>query len=435
VKRRIPRVVPPPETLSVIRNSNFTKLWSAQILSQIATHLLNFALIIRVFDLAEGTRVANMSVALLILSFGVPSILFAAAAGVYVDHWNKKRVLVYANVIRAVLVLGYLIFEQNLAMVLLLSFVISATTQFFAPAEAAAIPALVSPKQLLRANSLFVFTLYASFVVGYSLSAPVIAAFGDAGPYWLTATMFFLAAAACWFLPSIHVRESQGMPFKQIVKYTGREIINNWRVIRANHNLSFPITQLTITQASLGVILALAPALSVAVLGTPLKNSSHFLIIPAGIGMVLGVALIGRLVQSYTKTTLVAVGLIVAASALVLLGMTNTLWHQVEGRWLGRFAEVGVLVAGLVLILGFMNSLVSAASQTILQENTTDATRGKVFGALNMMINIAATLPVFFAGILADLTSVNLVVTVLGLMLLVFALAQYFWMRSQNKLA
>jgi sugar phosphate permease len=147
------------------------------------------------------------------------------------------------------------------------------------------------------------------------------------------------------------------------------------------------------------------------------------------------VALIGRLVQSYTKTTLVAVGLIVAASALVLLGMSNTLYHQVEGRWLGRFAEVGVLVAGLVLILGFMNSLVSAASQTILQENTTDATRGKVFGALNMMINIAATLPVFFAGILADLTSVNLVVTVLGLMLLIFAILQYFWMRSHNKLA
>ncbi|MDF2461239.1 MAG: arabinose efflux permease family protein [Candidatus Saccharibacteria bacterium] len=435
MKRRPPRVTPPPEALSVVRNSNFTKLWSAQILSQIATHLLNFALIIRVFDLAEGTRVANMSVALLILSFGIPSIFFAAAAGVYVDHWNKKRVLVAANIIRAVLVLGYLIFEQNLAMVLLLSFVISATTQFFAPAESAAIPALVSPKQLLRANSLFVFTLYASFVVGYSLSAPVIAAFGDAGPYWLTATMFLFAGISCWFLPSIHVRESQGMPFKQIVKYTGREILNNWRVIRANHNLSFPITQLTITQASLGVILALAPALSVAVLGEPLRNSSHFLIIPAGIGMVLGVALIGRLVQSYTKTTLVAVGLIVAASALVLLGMSNTLYHQVEGRWLGRFAEVGVLVAGLVLILGFMNSLVSAASQTILQENTTDATRGKVFGALNMMINIAATLPVFFAGILADLTSVNLVVTVLGLMLLIFAILQYFWMRTHNKLA
>src|ERR1700745_827284 len=98
---------------SLYFNRNFTRLWSAQILSQIAQNLLNFALIIRVFDLAQGTRVANIAVALVILSFGVPSIFFAAAAGVYVDHWNKKAVLVVANFLRAFLVLGYLIFEHN----------------------------------------------------------------------------------------------------------------------------------------------------------------------------------------------------------------------------------------------------------------------------------------------------------------------------------
>jgi len=91
-------------------------------------------------------------------------------------------------------------------------------------------------------------------------------------------------------------------------------------------------------------------------------------------------------------------------------------------------------VAGLVLILGFMNAVVSAASQTILQENTTEATRGKVFGALNMMVNIAATLPIFFAGILADLTSVNAVITGLGLLLLVFATVQFWQLQRERKL-
>ena len=70
------------KAVSLIRNRNFARLWGSQVLSQVAQNLLNFALVIRVFDLAQHTRFANISVALLILSFGIPSIFFPAAAGV-----------------------------------------------------------------------------------------------------------------------------------------------------------------------------------------------------------------------------------------------------------------------------------------------------------------------------------------------------------------
>jgi MFS family permease len=435
MKRRPPRDIPEPDAVPVIRNLNFNRLWSAQVLSQIAQHLLNFALIIRVFELAQGTRLANVSVALLILSFGIPSIFFAAAAGVYVDHWNKKLVLVVANFLRAFLVLGYLVFEQNLAVVLILSFLISTITQFFTPAEAAAIPAIVKPHQLLRANSLFVFTMYASFIVGYSASAPVIGLFGTSGPYFVTSAMFLLAGLCVAFLPNIHVKESVGMPFRRVVRYTGREIVRNWQLIRSNHNLSFPILQLTITQAILGVLLALAPALSIAVLRTPLQNASQYLVIPAGIGMVVGVVLIGRLAKHFSKTRIISLGLIIAGTSLVLLGATSQLHRVVSGHEIASSLQIGLAVATLVLTLGFINAIVSAAAQTVLQEHTTEANRAKVFGALGMMVNIAATLPIFFAGILADLTSVTQVIGALGALLLVFALSQYWWLRRAGKLA
>ena len=189
--------------VGLLRNGAFSRLWGSQKLSQVAQNLLNFALIIRVFELAQHTRFANVSVALLVLSFGVPSIFFAAAAGIYVDHWNRKKVLIVANIVRAVLVLGYLFFEQNLIMVLLLSFLISTATQFFAPAEAASIPVLVGERQLLKANSLFIFTMYASFIFGYSGSAPVIAWFGPHGPYIVTAVMFGLATMLVTALPDV----------------------------------------------------------------------------------------------------------------------------------------------------------------------------------------------------------------------------------------
>ena len=419
------------EDVSIVHNANFSRLWGAQILSQIAQNLLNFALIIRVFQLAEGTRLANVSVALLILSFGVPSIFFAAAAGVYVDRWNKKLVLVVANLSRAVLVLGYLAFEHNLYMVLILSFLISSATQFFSPAEAASIPSLVAKRHLMRANSLFVFTMYASFIVGYSSSAPVIAAFGSKGPYILTAIMFALAGALVAMLPSIKSVEVKSMPFRGVVSYTIHEILDNWKLIRSNHNLSFPILQLTITQSILGVILALAPALSLAILRVPIQDSSHFLVIPAGIGMVLGVIVIDRLTIHISRIRLISVGLLVAAAALVLLGLSDRL-HGPAGTPMLPHYQIGLLVAPLVFILGFMNAVVSVAAQTILQEHTSEASRGKVFGALGMMINIAATLPIFFAGILADLTSVQAVVTTLGLFLLGFAGWQFLTLHRRG---
>lgn len=417
----------------LLGNGAFSRLWAAQVLSQIAQNLLNFALIIRVFELAQGTRLANISVALVILAFGVPSIFFAAAAGVYVDHWNRKYVLVIANFLRAILVLGYLLVEQNLLLVLILSFIISSITQFFAPAEAASIPALVGGKNLLRANSLFIFTMYASFMIGYAGSAPVIALFGTNGPYFMTSVMFLAATLLVAALPSMRARRHTDVKFWRIVRTTRREVEANWRIIRSNHALSFPILQLTVTQAIVGVVLALAPALSLAVLRTPIKDASHVLIIPAGIGMVAGVVAVGKLAGRFPKIGLISVSLIVASASLLLLGLSGLLHRTVYGHT-ASLAQIGWYVAALLLVLGFMNAVVSSAAQTLLQEHTTDETRGKVFGALNMMVNIAATLPILFAGILADFTSVTKVVALIGLGLLIFAVAQFGVLRHRGQL-
>jgi MFS family permease len=150
--------------------------------------------------------------------------------------------------------------------------------------------------------------------------------------------------------------------------------------------------------------------------------------------MVAGVISIGQLVKRFSKARVIAIGLIIASSALVLLGFSSQLTHGLRKVPFSTATKVGLVVACLVLVLGFMNAIVSAAAQTILQENTTDETRGKVFGALNMMVNIAATLPILFAGLLADLTSVNAVITGLGVLLLIFALAQYSWLKRNQKL-
>ena len=400
-----------------VKNRNFSFLWGAQILSQVAQNLLNFALIIQVFSAASGTRFANISVSLLVLAFGLPSVIFAAAAGARVDRWDRRLVLIFTNILRAVLVLGYLTFEHNLLVVLVLSFTISTITQFFMPAESATVPAIVPRNLLLSANSLMVFSLYTSFIVGYSVAAPLIQSLGDDGPYITTSVMFGLAAVLVCFLPK--QKRIKGFVERQRPSLF-EEVTSNFRLIRSDRWLSTALRQLTITQAIVCIILSLGPALSLALLHRPLQQASNFLIIPAGIGMVVGVAIVTHIIKRWSKIAVMEIGLMVAGLMLLLLGLSGMLYRTYDGHVV-PIAIIVWTVATLVFTLGMLNAIISATAQTVLQENSSEENRGKIFGALNMFINSAATFPILLTGVLADLLSVTEVVMLMGAGVIMFA--------------
>lgn len=397
---------------ALLKNKNFVRLWSAQIASQLAANLLNFALIIRVFDLAGGKWYQNISVSLLIAAFGIPSILFAALAGAMIDHFDRKKVLLATNAVRAVLVLLFLLIETHLVLIYLLIFAISTFTQFFVPAEAAALPTLVEESELVPANSLFVFTLYGSFMLGYSLAGPVINLFGTNGAYWVSGIAFLFAGLMSAGLPTMRATSKSRPHWRVFVKDTTRKVGENIHETLRNQKYAFPILQLTIAQAMVGVVIVLAPALSKVLLDKSLSESSHILVIPAGVGMVLGAVLVGQFSKRLEKRQIIKCGMIVGGVALVLFAAS---------KYIFRF-ELPLAITAIVFMLGFVNALVSVSAQTILQLNTTDKIRGKVFGSLNMMVNIAAVLPVLLAGVTADLVSPTTVLLLAGGIILAYGI-------------
>lgn len=408
------------EYIQTIRHRNFTKLWLAQILSQVAANLLNFALIILVYNLTQQTRFANLSVSLLVLSFAVPAILSAPVAGAYVDYWDRKKVLVATNALRTVLVLLYIPAANNLIWILVLTFVIAVVGQFFMPAEAATIPRTVPKQNLLAANSLFVFSLYGSFMVGYSASGPAVAAFGDHGAYYVTAIMFGLATLLTAWLPRYKVdKKTTKLPRLHLF----RQLKENWQIIRAHPDRSFALSQMAITQGIVFVLITLAPALSLALFKVPLQQASHFIIIPVGVGMLVGVICLGFLNKVAGRRQIIEASLFMSGLVLTLLGLSGQLYRTYHGEPLVDLVNIGLIVGGIMLVLGAMNSIINATAQTLLQETTDDHNRGKVFSSLQMLINISSTIPVFVTGILADLISVTKVITIMGVILFAYAIA------------
>jgi MFS family permease len=407
------------EYWQTVKQLNFAKLWLAQILSQVAQNLLNFALIILVYDLSVGSRFGSFSVSLVVLAFTIPSILFAPVAGIYVDYWDRKRVLLITNLLRAILVTLYIPFSDHLWLTLLLTFLTSTVTQFFVPAEASTIPKVVPEKLLLPANSLFIFSMYAAFVVGFSASGPVVRIFGSEGPFVATAIMFAIATVLVALLPPLpRKKEADHLPKLHII----RELRRNKQVIMENRDRAFSVMQLAVTQGIVFVLITLAPALSLALLGVSLQEASHVIIIPVGLGMVLGVLLVNAITKNRSKVGLIQFCLIAASVILIMIGLTGQLHRNIHGEAIATTADIAVIVGALMLILGIINAMVSAAAQTLLQESTEDKDRGKVFGSLNLMVNIAATLPVFITGLLADLLSVTKVVMLIGGTLFVYSL-------------
>ena len=144
-------------------------------------NLFNFILLIVVFQISSS----NLAVAGVVLAFTLPSILFGIIAGVFVDNWNKKRVLVITNILRAASAIPLIFISTNLFLIYLLTFIVSLITQFFIPAETPIIPQLVPKKFLLSANAVFSLGIFGSIIVAYALSGPFLLILGVSKIFYL----------------------------------------------------------------------------------------------------------------------------------------------------------------------------------------------------------------------------------------------------------
>ncbi|MSR68199.1 MFS transporter [Candidatus Saccharibacteria bacterium] len=409
---------------SVLTNRNFLKNWLAQLFSQLAANLLNFALIIRVFELSANTEYANIAVSLLILSFAIPAVVFAVLAGAYVDYLDRKKVLVITNVARAILVLGFLLFESNLILVYLLVFAISIFSQFFTPAEAAALPKLVNKKQLVVANSLFLFTLYSSFILGYSLAGPIISTWGTNSVYWVTAVAFAISALLSLGLPKLQASQ-KGLNIRNINRDVFVMIRQTTTKIIKTPALLIPIVNLTIGQMIICIIAVVAPGLAILLFGQSLASVSYKLILPVALGLIIGSVLVGQLLRNVRKVQLINFGILIATVSLLGIGIAKNF---------SSLATYTYIVVILAFGLGLANAMVGVSAQTLLQVHSSDDERGKIFGTLNMMMNLAATLPVLLAGITADLISPASVMIIAGGLVGAYGIYQFIMLKKHKLL-
>jgi len=419
---------------SLFRNRNFMLLWIAQALSQTAQNTLNLALVDYVSHL---TNASPTQTAIETVAFVLPGVLFSALAGVFVDRFNKRKIMIITNLLRALLV-PWLVFMSGLPIgvaipiIFLITAVFSTISQFFGPAEGAMIPLLVSPRQLTQANSFFQITFFGATFVGFSILAPLL-------PRWIGAENLFTAIAILyafcfllvWWLPhNVEKPIEQQNDTRSMVANLWQELKEGWRFIREERQIWLAIIYLSTVQTALFILTAIGiPYIGQKGLNQP-QGDIIYVLAPLSIGLGLGVVFVNRLVKPSNRARILVWATFGLGVNLFIIGLVKPLaelWVNVfdKGTPIGGPGLIAVLILGSIPF-GFLIGLLNISSLTILQERSPKDIVGRVFAAYFTFANFVTIFPILFAGALGDLLG-SLVPVFFLVGLTVAAVAYYGW--------
>ncbi len=382
---------------TVMRNKRFVSLWFAQIGSLLAANMALYALTLVVFALSGDSSTA---VSLLFLAFLGPAVLLSAPAGVFVDRFDRRTILIVSNLVRAVAFGAIVIFGDQLPLIYVMVIIAATATTFFIPAEAAMIPRVAPQEQLLVANGLFTFTLQAAFAAGFAVLGPLMVNIaGSAVTIGAAAVLYLVAAGLCLPLPS-------AKPVATVERRSARaEFTEGLSLARRDPRVRWPLLMLGFTASLIGVVGVLGPQIAVQQLGLT-EQEFVLLVLPMAGGLVLGVAVMGALAKRLSHRRLAELGLAGLAAGLVALALLRPL-----ADLLGDVPRAQLIIAMPVAVaMGAAYAMVAVPAQTSLQEALPDAVRGRVFAVLNLFINAASALPILLVGPAADLMGVPMVI-------------------------
>jgi len=380
----------------VIKLTNFRRIWGSQIFSQVTLNSINFVIILRIFEATHST----VAISLVWIFYAIPAILLGPFSGAIVDLFQKRKILMYTTFFEAIIVLCYLLVKHKLWPIYSVIFLYSLVNQLYIPAEASTMPWVVSKSLLPVANSLFLFTIYGAFLVGFGLAGPLVRIVGHEVPFILG---FVFLMTASLFVSGLPKEEKKGK-IGDIQDFLIR-VKEGYLFIKSQPVVLFPLLLLVFSQVIIGIIAILSPSLATEILAIDLLDAGPILVLPAGFGATIGVLGITSLLRKKVrKKKIISFGLFLAAFSLLFLATIVPA--------LDKLRMFAAIVTVFFLGIGFVSIIIPV--QTLLQEKTPEDKRGRVFGVLGFAITLASILPVLMTATIADIIGTNFMIAVLA---------------------
>jgi len=401
-------------------NPNFRLLWLAQIVSEIGDWLYTVAIYSLLLEYTGSAK----SVALAFVLQVLPQFFVAPTAGVLNDRTSRKRVMIVADWCRAFIVLGMLLVRspQWVPFLYVLLFLETVMWAMFEPGRGAVVPNITSGAQTLVANALSSSTWSFNLAIGSAIGGIFAVVFGRNVVFVLNALSFIGSALLISRMrfDEPHLEKLSPLRVRDLADFT--PVLEGARYVRTDRRLlvtMFVKCGLGLMGASWVIISVLGERVfpvAAGSLAAPRAGMLGMSVLMASRGVG---ALLGPIVANYWSGS---------SPSRLRMGILYGFLGGCAG-YLTLGAAGSLPVACLGLVISHMGgSTVWVFSTTLLQLQTEDRFRGRVFSAEYAFGMLTTSSVSYLAGTLIDLgLSAQTVATFTGLLVIVPALA---WARA-----
>ena len=380
----------------------FFRLWIVQVVSATGDWLGFSAIILLAATIGGGAGAGAIS--LVMAARIVPGFFFGPLAGVLVDRWDRKKVMVSCDIGRAV-VLALLPFVGDVVGLVLASLALEVLTLLWGPAKDSEVPNLVPRDHLTTANSLSLAAAYGTFpfasllfalLAGISIWVAQIP-----GLHWLDNNQMALAfyfdvvtfLFSAWMIhrlrmPSRPKRidaladESRRVDLRRTID----ELVEGWREVFSNHTVRAVNLGLATGLIGGGMLIPLGAVFSTEVLGAGAAGFGLFTT-ALGFGVAIGVVGVAALQKRVPKTQVFTGSLFMAGISLFLAASSSSL----------------PVAFTFVLLMGMSVGPVYVIGYALLQQEVDDDMRGRVFSSLNTLVRLCILISMVVGPLLAAL--------------------------------
>jgi MFS family permease len=346
-------------------------LWSGQVVSDLGDWLDFLALIALIVYRWE---LGAPALAALSIAIAIPRLVVGPLAGVWVDRWPKRTVMVIADLARALIVLG-LVFAGDLTTVLALVCAKGAFSAAFGPARQASIRAMVPDDDLLAASSLGQLSVQVGKVFGPVVGGILVALAGPRAAFAVDAVTFLISAAFLIQLPTISPptaeteEDEQQQQQQQQAPHFWTELREGIAYILQHASLSVAIGSMSAALFmifiidSIGVLALRELGVNEALFGLAVGS--------IGLGTAAGALAIGQWGQRFSPFRVMGAGQLVSGVAIGVLGTAVVLnLHGAGAEWVLIYLITGASAAAVMVSYGY-----------ILQVETPEELMGRVFAS------------------------------------------------------
>jgi MFS family permease len=399
---------------SALRSKDFQRLLLARYLSQFGDGVFQAYIFDKLVFLAPDSQNTAAAVAKAVALLIIPFSLLGPFAGVFIDRWSRRRILVYSPLVKAAAAVPLLFVVHGNGLIYVLALVVVSVNRFYLTTAGAVNPSLVADQDLLIGNAM-------SGSAGTVITAGGLA-IGSRVAGHLDPAVLIAVTLVCWPLAMLlaatirnplRADRPRGTIREDLGRVT-RELVGGFRRLVATPPALGPVVSVSVDQTLINIVAVLSIVVFKEEFNKGIASYSN-IVVAAGFGVVVGMLTVGLLEDRMQKVRLIAMAFAVAGLVSIAVAPVIT----------------GPSILFLTFVLAASFPWRKIPADTLVQENLPNRFRGRIFALYDIAFTMPRVLGALIVVLLHDVwgLSTGWLVGVVGVLFLAWTPVLPRWVR------